>query len=172
MKNTTLHTTDPITPDSIMKYFWPIVIAVTGCFAVGYIASLLQADSISNWYPLLAKSPLTPAPQVFPIVWSIIYLCMGVSIGLAWYTPEKQFKQIFGLFSIQLILNFLWSILFFTLRSPLLGMIDILALDAAVLIYTIKTYRTSRVSAWLFVPYLAWLVIATYLNGYIMIANW
>ncbi|MBQ7998189.1 MAG: tryptophan-rich sensory protein, partial [Bacteroidales bacterium] len=62
--------------------------------------------------------------------------------------------------------------LFFTLRSPLLGMIDILALDAAVLIYTIKTYRTSRVSAWLFVPYLAWLVIATYLNGYIMIANW
>jgi tryptophan-rich sensory protein len=75
------------------------------------------------------------------------------------------------LFIGQLFLNFMWSILFFAMQSPILGFFDILLLDILVLLYTIHVYSVNRLSAWLFIPYIIWLVLATYLNVYIIIAN-
>ncbi len=157
--------------EKIMKYFWPIAISVVICLIVGAISGHFQSNALIEWYPYLQKSSLTPPDFVFPIAWSIIYLCMGASIGLAWYAPEKEFKPIAKLFVVQLLLNFLWSLLFFTMQSPVAGFLDILVLDAVVIIYIVKSYKTNRASALLFVPYIAWLIFATYLNGYIMIAN-
>ncbi|MDE5851231.1 MAG: tryptophan-rich sensory protein, partial [Alistipes sp.] len=67
--------------------------------------------------------------------------------------------------------NFLWSILFFALRNPTLALLDIAALDILVVLYIIFSARVSRAAAWLFVPYLCWILFATYLNAYIQIAN-
>ena len=75
------------------------------------------------------------------------------------------------LFCVQLFSNFIWSYLFFYLRNPLLGMIDILTLDIFVIYYLIKSYPVSKTAFVLFAPYALWVLFATYLNGYIMLTN-
>ena len=72
---------------------------------------------------------------------------------------------------VQLVFNFLWSILFFTMRMPVLGMIDILLLDASVIWFMMTVRKKDKLAQYMFIPYIIWLVIATYLNGYIVINN-
>ena len=72
---------------------------------------------------------------------------------------------------VQLVFNFLWSILFFTMRMPFCGFIDILLLDASVVYFMISVSKKDKPSLYMFIPYILWLVIATYLNGYILINN-
>ena len=162
---------DKNAPESMMRYFWPIAIAVAICYLVGYVSSLFQQEALIMWYPTLVKPAITPPDWVFPIAWGFIYLCMGVSIALVWYKPEKVFKPVLRLFAIQLLLNFIWSFLFFTMHSPALGFIDIIALDVTIILYTVEVYKLNKFSSWLFAPYIIWLAFATYLNGYIMLAN-
>lgn len=154
-----------------MKKAVAILIPVLLCFVVGFIASNFQADAIRNWYPYLNKPALTPPDIAFPVAWSIIYLCMGISAGLIILSANKEKNSLIILFGIQLFFNFAWSILFFYFRSPLLGLIDIVILDVLVIAYTVKSYPVKKASAWLFLPYLLWIFFATYLNGYILLHN-
>lgn len=122
-------------------------------------------------YPSLDKSALTAPDIVFPIAWSILYVCMGVSVGLIGNTRASDRGFLLGLFSVQLILNFLWSFLFFTLQHPVLGFIDIVWLDFFVILYIVKSYSRHRVSVILFMPYAVWILFATYLTFYVMTHN-
>lgn len=150
-----------------MAYILPTIL----CFALGGIAAWLQNDSIHNWYPYLIKPALTPPNIVFPIAWSIIYLCMGISAGLVLTSVSPARKSVMTIWFFQLGFNFLWSILFFVCHSPLLGMIDIVVLDALVLVYIARSAKVCHGAAWLFVPYLCWIAFATYLNAYILAMN-
>lgn len=141
------------------------------CFAVGFLASYLQEESLQTWYPLLRRSVLTPPNIVFPIVWSILYLLMGISAGIVTGSQHPHRRPVLAIFIIQLLLNFMWCIFFFTLRHPLLGFVDILVLDAAVLLYIVRSREVSRVASYLFIPYILWLLMASYLNGYILMCN-
>ena len=141
------------------------------CFIVGLTASYFQSEALSQWYPLLNRSSLTPPNIVFPIVWSILYLLMGISSGLVTGTDYTDRRFIITIFIIQLILNFMWSMLFFYMHNPLWGLIDIIVLDLLVLLYIIITYRNHRTASYLFIPYMVWLIMATYLNGYIYLHN-
>ena len=96
---------------------------------------------------------------------------MGISIGLILNSKEGNKKNLIVLFVVQLFLNFTWSISFFYLQNPLLGFINIILLDLGVLYYAFKCYPTNRISGILFVPYILWLFLATYLNAYILIYN-
>jgi len=96
---------------------------------------------------------------------------MGISIGLILNSKEGNKKFLTALFAVQLFLNFTWSISFFYLQNPLLGFINIILLDLGVLYYAFKCYPTQKVSRILFVPYILWLSLATYLNAYILIYN-
>lgn len=154
-----------------MKKVLSILIPILVCFLVGLTASHFQAESIRIWYPLLNKPALTPPNLVFPIAWSIIYLCMGISLGKILLSKSEKKTLLFRIFAIQLLLNFAWSILFFYYRNPLLGFIDILLLDIIVTWYTIRSYPVNKISAILFLPYMLWIYFATYLNGYILINN-
>lgn len=154
-----------------MKKFISIVIPILICFFVGLTASRFQADAITNWYPTLNKPELTPPNIVFPIAWSILYLCMGISIGLIILSGKKGKQLLIKLFGIQLFFNFAWSMLFFYFQNPLLGLIDILILDVLVAAYTIKSYPVRKASSLLFIPYLLWVFFATYLNGFILLNN-
>lgn len=87
-------------------------------FRSGGLAGWLQHDAINEWYPLLDKPALTPPNAVFPIAWSIIYLCMGISGGLVLTSEAPARKSAVRLWFFQLGCNFLWSILFFVCRSP------------------------------------------------------
>ena len=147
-----------------LAYFIPILLT----FAVGALGSYIQGDALREWYPTLIKSPTTPPSVVFPIAWSVLYLLIGISAGVM---LAKGDMSVLRLWLLQLLLNFLWSVCFFALRSPLLGLLVILALDVAVFAYIVYAAGRSSVAAWLFVPYMLWLVFATYLNGYIYINN-
>lgn len=150
-----------------LSYFLPTLL----CFVLGGIAGLLQQSAIREWYPYLVKPALTPPDAAFPIAWGIIYLCMGISAGLILTSGAQKRHGVMALWFVQLAFNFLWSILFFTCRSPLLGMIDIVALDALVMLFIARSYTICRAAGWLFVPYLCWILFATYLNAYILAAN-
>lgn len=154
-----------------MKKAWAYILPVILCFVVGAFAGWLQNDSIHTWYPSLIKPALTPPNVVFPIAWSIIYLCMGISAGRVLTASSGARNAVMQLWFAQLILNFLWSIFFFYFRSPLLGMIDILVLDALVMLYIARSARIRPGAAWLFVPYLCWVLYATYLNAWILAVN-
>ncbi|MDR1503186.1 MAG: tryptophan-rich sensory protein [Prevotella sp.] len=154
-----------------MRKFLYILLPVIICFLVGFTASYFQSESIQTWYPTLNKPEITPPNIAFPIAWSIIYLCMGISIGLILNLKERNKKTLIILFAVQLLLNFTWSISFFYLQNPLLGFINIILLDLAVLYYAFKCYPTQKVSGILFIPYILWLSLATYLNAYILIYN-
>ncbi len=151
--------------NQIIGYALPIAL----CFVVGLSASYFQSESLAEWYPLLRKPSITPPNWVFPIAWGIIYVCMGVSLGRLMLLYRDQ--RLITLWVVQLVVNFLWSIFFFTWRNPLLGLVDILLLYLLVLLYIAMAWRVDRVSAWLFVPYLLWLTLATYLNAYIYLYN-
>ena len=147
-----------------LAYFIPIVLA----FAVGAMGSYIQGEALEEWYPYLVKSPATPPPIAFPIAWSILYLLMGISAGTLLVRGDVSVVR---LWLLQLLLNFLWSVCFFALRSPFMGLLVILALVVVVFAYIIYAAWRRKAAAWLFVPYLLWLIFATYLNGYIYINN-
>lgn len=148
-----------------------IIIPILVCFLVGLSASYFQADAIKNWYPTLIKPAVTPPNIVFPIAWSIIYVCMGLSIGLLINSTIERRRFFVKAFIFQLFFNFTWSISFFYIQNPLIGFINILLLDIFVINYTLKSYQVSKASSILFIPYVIWLLFATYLNGYILMYN-
>lgn len=154
-----------------MKKTLSYVIPVLICFVLGFIASRLQVDSIANWYPYLNKPALTPPNWLFPVAWGVIYLLSGISAGLVWNRGGVRRKGLLTLWGVQQLFNFLWSILFFTLRSPLAGLIDIVLLDILVLWYILRTWNAVRPASVLFWPYMAWIAFATYLNVYILLYN-
>ena len=90
-----------------MKKVLAIVIPVLICFLVGSTAGYLQSDSIISWYPFLNKSSLTPPNIVFPVVWSLLYLCMGISAGMILLTKGSRKGVVLLLFVLQLFFNFM-----------------------------------------------------------------
>jgi len=96
---------------------------------------------------------------------------MGLSIGLVLNSDSNRKSYFVTLFAVQLLLNFAWSFLFFVFRNPLLGAIDIILLALVIIYYAFKVYPVSKVSAYLFVPYILWIAFASYLNIYILMNN-
>lgn len=154
-----------------MKKLLPIIIAVLICFGLGFLASIFQSDAIQNWYPYLNKPALTPPNWAFPVAWGIIYVLSGISAGLIWNSGHESRKYLLTIWGVQQFFNFTWSIVFFTLENPLMGFVNILLLDFLVLLYIVKTRPVNRISSLLFLPYLAWILFASYLNLYILVYN-
>ena len=154
-----------------MKTFFILAFAVLACFATGFIASRFQLEALASWYPQLHKSPLTPPNWVFPAAWSALYVCMGLSIGLIITSGGADKVFFIKLFAAQLFFNFIWSIAFFYWKSPLGGLAVIAVLAALIVLYAVTAYPAYRVSSLLFLPYIAWVVFAAYLNVYIVLRN-
>lgn len=148
----------------LLHYLLPIAL----CFAVGWISMIFQSEAIVEWYPTLDRPSITPPNITFPIVWSILYIFSGLSIGRLW---DKGNRDYAGLWFLILGLNFLWSPMFFFMESPISGLVVILMLDIAVFSYTVLTWPISRFASIIMIPYLAWLTLATYLNFYIWLFN-
>ncbi|MCC8019681.1 MAG: tryptophan-rich sensory protein [Rikenellaceae bacterium] len=154
-----------------MKKALSYIIPIAICFTLGFIASRLQTDALHEWYPYLNKPAFTPPDWLFPVAWSIIYLLSGISAGLIWNSTHGLRNSLLTLWGVQQLLNFIWSILFFTMRNPTLGFVNIVALDILVLWYIVRTWPVCRAASVMFWPYLVWIAFATYLNGYIMVMN-
>jgi len=120
-------------------------------------------------YGELVKPPLAPPKILFPIAWSIIYLLMGISYYL--YRKEYNDEKTIRLYYAQLIINLSWSIVFFVFKLRLLSIAWILVLDVLVIILIKRFFETKRISAYLNIPYLTWILFATYLTIGIYILN-
>jgi tryptophan-rich sensory protein len=154
-----------------MKRLLPILLFVVLSFIAGYISRLLQGTSMEDWYPMLVKSSLTPSGHVFSLVWGVLYLLMGISAGIIWSMHSLYSWLLTVLFVVQILLNMAWSLFFFGMQSPLSGLVVLIVLFAAVLLYVAGCYTQNKVSACLNIPYLLWLMFAMFLNTYIVIYN-
>lgn len=149
---------------TIRTYILPILLSI----AVGYSASVIQESSMIQWYPYLVKPAGTPPGIVFAIVWSVVYLLIGITGGML---AAKKYNEGIRLWFSQLLLNFLWSISFFYLRSISAGLINILMLDMLVCYLIYATWRPMRYVSYMLLPYILWLLYATYLNIGIFVLN-
>ena len=149
--------------------FLPLVVSIVICQVAGLIGSFFTMPAIATWYATLAKPTFTPPNWIFGPVWTILFLLMGISLYIIWSHKANKTALIF--FSIQLVLNILWSILFFGLKSPLLAFGEILILWCAILITIIRVYPMSKFAAWLLMPYIAWVSFAAILNFTVYLLN-
>jgi tryptophan-rich sensory protein len=143
-----------------------LIISVLVCQAAGLIGSIFTRPAISTWYAELIKPRFTPPDWVFGPVWISLYLLMGIAAFLVWRRGfhHQVVKRALGIFGVQLVLNALWSFLFFGLRSPLAGVIGIIVLGIAIIL-TIRSFlAVSRPAGLLLIPYFLWVSFATGLN--------
>jgi translocator protein len=151
----------------------PFIFSIALCFLAGAIGSLFTYSEITNWYASLQKPFFNPPNWIFGPVWSLLYLLMGIALYEVWtsQTKTKKKKLAITYFFIQLVLNSLWSILFFGLHSPFLAFLEILVLATMIVLTIQKFFYISKVAAWLMIPYLAWVCFATVLNLSIVLLN-
>lgn len=135
---------------------------------IGGIVGLIISSAID--YNSLQKPFLAPPSIVFPIVWTILYILMGISYGIL-KSKSLTDKKIDLIYYIQLAVNAAWSIIFFLLKWRLFAFIWILLLDILVILMIIKFYKKDKTAGLLQIPYILWILFASYLNLAIYILN-
>ena len=151
-----------------MSKFKNYALSIIIPLALGGIVGFLISGSMD--YDMLDQPPLSPPSILFPIVWTILYVLMGVSFGILRdkHLNDSNIKLIYY---IQLIVNLLWPIAFFVLKWRLFAFIWILILDALVVLMIFTFYKRDKTAALLQLPYLAWVLFASYLNLGVYILN-
>ena len=143
-----------------------LVVAIIVCELAGIIGSIFTISAIPMWYATLAKPMLNPPSWLFGPVWTTLYLLMGIAAFLIWRKGwnSRGVGTALSVFAVQLILNVVWSIIFFGLHSPSWALVDIIALWMAIVITIVTFAKISRPAAWLLAPYIFWISFAMYLN--------
>ncbi|PNV62835.1 tryptophan-rich sensory protein [Clostridium sp. chh4-2] len=146
-----------------------LIISILIPLAIGSISALLSGNMSS--YSMLVKPTLSPPGFVFPIVWTILYILMGISSYIVYSSNSPNKSKALLLYSVQLFFNFCWSIIFFRIELYFFALIWIIAL-VLIIIIMIKQFRiVSPRAAYLQIPYLIWCIFAVYLNFAIFILN-
>jgi benzodiazapine receptor len=150
-----------------------LIISIVICQSVGVIGAFFTQPAIPTWYATLVKPAFTPPHWVFAPAWTTLYVLMGIALFLVWRRglAEGKVKLAIGLFSVQLLCNAVWSPLFFGLRSPLAGLVDIVVLWIAIACTIFSFLKISRTSGIVLVPYLMWVSFAAVLNAAIWRLN-
>jgi tryptophan-rich sensory protein len=143
-----------------------LIFCVFICLFAGFIGSFFTTPAIPTWYAMLQKPSFAPPNWVFFPVWTSLFIMMGISLFLVWQKSceDKKVKTALYLFAGQLILNALWSVAFFGLRSPLLGLMEIIILWIAILTTILSFMKLSRTAAYLLIPYILWVSFAAIVN--------
>ena len=149
-----------------------LVLSLAICLGVSALGAWSTASSVATWYPSLRKPWWNPPSWVFAPVWTVLYVSMSIAAWLVW--RRKGWRGASGtlaLFALQLALNAAWSPLFFGLRSPLAGLVNIVALWVAIAVTIVAFFRVVPAAAALLVPYWLWVSFATLLNAALWILN-
>ncbi|MBN1604220.1 MAG: tryptophan-rich sensory protein [Chitinispirillaceae bacterium] len=140
------------------------LLSIILCEIVGLSGGAITSTSVSTWYRKLRKPSFNPPSWIFGPVWTTLYAIMGIAAASIAQNREKDTTSANALFGTQLLLNFLWTVLFFGLRSPFAAFVEITVLHIAILL-TISTYwRLSKKAAFLMIPYILWVSFASLLN--------
>jgi len=143
------------------------------CQFAGFVGSMFTTPAIPTWYASLKKPFFNPPNWIFGPVWVSLYLLMGISLFVVWQKrdPNAQARRGLILFFAQLILNTLWSVTFFGLQSPFLGLVNILLLWVAIFFTLQQFKKISKIAAVLLLPYIVWVSFAVILNFSFWILN-
>lgn len=134
----------------------------------GVLVGLIISGYIN--YGDMVKPPLSPPSIIFPIVWTILYILMGISYFLATKDNENN-KELDQIYLLQLLVNFLWPIIFFALKMYFTAFLWIILLIILVIVMIKELLKNNKISGYLQIPYLIWLLFATYLNLGISLLN-
>ena len=150
-----------------------LIISILIVFFSGAVGTVYTLPQITSWYASLIKPGWTPPNWAFGPIWTTLYVLMGIALFLVWREgfARKDVKIAIVIFAIQLILNVMWSLVFFGGHNILGGLILIIVLWISILINIIVFYRISRPAGLILVPYLIWVTIAAYLNYSVYLLN-
>ncbi len=157
-----------------MKKFFTFLFSVLITLAVGFLSGFLTRNGVSLYNTTAIKPPLSPPPVVFPIVWTVLFILMGISYALVitndFATKDAKFVST-AFYILNLCFNFLWPVWFFIFNLYWFAFIWLLLLLATVVIMTLVFSVTSKWAAFLQIPYIVWLLFASYLNIAVAILN-
>lgn len=154
------------------KNWWQLLICLAIPLGVGALSGWLTRGSMAE-FARLTKPPLSPPGWLFPVVWTILFLMMGLASWLVLRSgvPPQVIRRALRLYALQLAVNFFWSIFFFNLSLYLFSFFWLVLLWVLVLITAIRFYRISKPAGYLMIPYLLWITFAGYLNLSIYLLN-
>lgn len=139
-----------------------LVISILIPIAVGVLSSLFSGDMAI--YSQINKPQLSPPGFIFPIVWIILYILMGISAYIIYESDHPGKQEALNTYTIQLFFNFFWSIIFFGLNQYLFAFLWLLVLIFFIIKMIVQFYQISPIAAYLQIPYLLWCLFAAYLN--------
>lgn len=149
-----------------------LVICLAVPLAVGGLSALLTREGMER-FKAVSKPPLTPPDWLFPVVWTALFILMGIASYLVWKSggPSRMVRAALAVYAVQLAFNFFWSIIFFDLGLYLFAFAWLVVLWGLILAATVLFHRLSPAAAYLMVPYLLWVAFAGYLNMGVYLLN-
>lgn len=147
-----------------------LIVYLAATFLFGVVGALLGGGA-SQIYSSINKPPLSPPSIVFPIVWSILYLLMGLGAYFLSNERDSNTSDLLKVYWIQLVLNALWALFFWRVKAFWFAAIIIVAILVLVIWFTVKAYKINKLTAFMFIPYIIWLLFALYLNVGVAVLN-
>ncbi|MCW1922412.1 tryptophan-rich sensory protein [Luteolibacter arcticus] len=156
-----------------MPLWVKIVLSIVVMEILGGVGGFVTASSIGSWYAALERPPGTPPNAVFGPVWTVLYAFMGIAFALVWHrAPAGPAKRTaLTAFFIQLLLNLVWTPIFFGAHQLAAALVVIALLIVAIIVTIVRFRPLDRLAAALLVPYLLWVCYATYLNAGFFVLN-
>ena len=155
------------------KKIKPYVISILIALCVGGLSAFLTRNSMET-YKNLNQPPLAPPMILFPIVWSILFILMGISSAIVYVNRgvnKDEARSGLIIYGLQLIVNFFWSLIFFNMQAYLFAFIWLLLLLLLIVMMILQFRKISPIAAYLQIPYLLWVIFAGYLNLMIYLLN-
>ena len=157
---------------SSLRRWLALPVAILICLAVSGLGAIATQAGPGSWYDGLAKAPWNPPAWVFAPVWTALYVSLGFALWLIWKTPvSPALSRALALFFVQLGLNLAWSWFFFAYQMPLLALIDLVVLLAAIVATQRAAWHTTPAASLVMLPYLGWCAFALTLNGAVVTLN-
>ena len=155
------------------KKIKPYVISIAIALAVGGLSALLTKNNMEV-YDTINRPALAPPMWLFPVVWSILFILMGISSALVWVNRDENREDAFSalrVYGLQLVVNFFWTIIFFNMQAYLFAFIWLILLWVLIIIMIVQFRKISPLAGWLQIPYLLWVTFAGYLTLMIYLLN-
>ncbi len=154
-------------------HWFPLFCCLVIPLSVGALGGMWTAESVGTWYAGLHKPEFNPPNSLFGPVWTVLYLLMGVSSYLIWEERKKKHDFFWAMlvYALQLLLNLLWSFLFFHQKQIGMALVEIVLLLLAILTNAFVFFRIRPLAGLLYIPYFLWVIFASYLTYSIYILN-
>ena len=160
--------------EKIKPFVLPVVIGILICFAAGLLGSMVTMPAVeSMWFIDLNKPVFQPPNWLFAPVWTILYILMGAAAGIVYVEGKNRMegKTALILFAVQLVLNILWSFMFFGVHTLLGASVNIVLLWGTLLATIIYFFKLNRAAGWMMIPYILWTTFATILTITLFVMN-